>query len=253
MGHGTDAQLLHCVCWGTDQQLNMDAVGLGPYLQESGSCTYFTSVSGQLTQRCQPASAESEMLNSSLKVQPLLGRLGIQIKKEKSLLGLSHSSKKAAFCWVGYWETLAVTVSPAEGKKGFAFCPSRMGLPSYTFLEVRKPSEAAAVSPPTRRNQGYSFCLILNPTVFLGEEEKATETGTEKAAEMKKQSCLEWNERLHLFCLEKLLQTEHVIKAFSKLAFTTFICIHSFIDVVLVSDVLPRLWIRFTGTSSSAC
>lgn len=147
-----------------------------PFTQPS-RCTYFTSVSGQLTQWCQPASAESEMLNSSQKVQPLLGRLGIQIRKEKSLLGLSHSSKKAAFCWVGYWETLAVTVSPAEGKKGFAFCPSRVGLPSYTFLEVRKPSEAATVSPPTRRNQGYSFCLMLNPTEFLGERRRQQKQG----------------------------------------------------------------------------
>lgn len=71
-------------------------------------------------------------------------------------------------------------MSPPEGKKGFAFFPSRMGLPSYTFLEVRKPSEAAAAAPPARRNQGCSFCLMLNPTEFLGEDEKMTETGIEK-------------------------------------------------------------------------
>lgn len=45
MGHGTDAQLLHSVCWGTDQQLNMGAVVLGPYLQESGRYTGLPSLS----------------------------------------------------------------------------------------------------------------------------------------------------------------------------------------------------------------
>jgi len=74
-------------------------------------------------------------------------------------------------------------VSPPEGKKEFAFCPSGMGLPSYMFLEVRKPSEA--ISPSTRRNQGYSFCLMLNPTEFVGEEMKATETETGKEKQMR--------------------------------------------------------------------
>lgn len=75
-----------------------------------------------------------------------------------------------------------------------------MRLPSYTFLEVRKPSEAAAVSPPTRRNQGCIFYLLLNPTEFLGE--KMTETGIEMQL-MKKQNRLEWKKLLHFFCFEK--------------------------------------------------
>lgn len=49
MGCDTDAWLLHCECWSIDQhcyrQLDMDAVSLGFYLQESSSYTGLTSVS----------------------------------------------------------------------------------------------------------------------------------------------------------------------------------------------------------------
>lgn len=48
-GHGTDVWLLHCGSWDTDKHcyrhLDMDVIGLGPYLQELSRCTGLTSLS----------------------------------------------------------------------------------------------------------------------------------------------------------------------------------------------------------------